>query len=172
MRCPSCGNPDSRVLDSRPVQEQRVIRRRRECEKCGTRFTTYERVEEPPLLVVKKDGSREEFDARKIVNGLVRACERRPVSVEQINELAADVEREVRQKGVDEVTSRAIGGMVMRRLRALDEVAYVRFASVYRQFTEVEEFGREVERLRRSQEAPGGRGSQTALFGLGGEEEG
>ncbi|MEW6031630.1 MAG: transcriptional regulator NrdR [Bacillota bacterium] len=149
MRCPLCGRPDSRVLDSRPVQEQRVIRRRRECEACGNRFTTYEKTEERPLLVVKRDGRREAFDPLKIVAGLLRACEKRPVSAADMENLAAEVEREIRRLGDEEVSSETIGELVMEKLRKLDEVAYVRFASVYRQFTDLEAFRREVDRLRR-----------------------
>lgn len=149
MRCPACGRPDTRVLDSRPVQQQRVIRRRRECEACGNRFTTYEKFEEHPLFVIKKDGRREAFDPRKIIAGLRKACEKRPVSVEEMEDLAAEIEREIRQRGYEEVPSQVVGELVMEKLRALDEVAYVRFASVYRQFAEVEEFRREVDRLRR-----------------------
>jgi len=159
------------VLDSRPVQDQRVIRRRRECEACGNRFTTYEKHVEPPLVVVKKDHRREAFDAQKIVRGLVRACERRPVKVSQIEELAADVEREIRRRGSEEVPSRTVGELVMDRLKALDEVAYVRFASVYRQFRDLEELGREVERLRTDRELRQERSHQPSLFGSG-EDEG
>lgn len=165
MRCPTCGRPDSRVLDSRPIQEQRIIRRRRECEACGSRFTTYERVEESPLAVVKKDHRREAFDAQKIVRGLVRACERRPVTMSQIQDLTAQVEREIRGRGSDEVPSRAIGELVMDKLKALDEVAYVRFASVYRQFADMEEFGREVERLRQARDVGQDKIRQPSLFG-------
>ncbi len=149
MRCPACGRPDTRVLDTRPVQDRRVIKRRRECEACGDRFTTYERLEESPLVVLKSDGRREAFDRRKIVSGVLRACEKRPVSVEQIENLAAEVEREVRRLGYDEIPSKVIGELVVERLRKLDEVAYVRFASVYRRFADLEEFKREVERLRK-----------------------
>jgi len=165
MRCPACGRPDSRVLDSRPVQEQRTIRRRRECEACGSRFTTYERVEEPPLVVVKKDRRREAFDTQKIIRGLVRACERRPVTMNQIQDLASQVEREIRRRGHDEIPSRTIGELVMDKLKALDEVAYVRFASVYRQFTDLEEFGREVERLRGARNLSADNSRQQSLFG-------
>ncbi|RJQ11592.1 MAG: transcriptional repressor NrdR [Bacillota bacterium] len=148
MRCPACGRPDSRVLDSRPAQDQRIIRRRRECEGCGNRFTTYERVEEPPLVVTKKDNRREAFDSRKIVGGLLKACEKRPVTTEAIENLAAEVEQEIRQRGYGEVPSSVVGELVMDKLRRLDKVAYVRFASVYREFKDLEEFKREVDRLR------------------------
>lgn len=149
MRCPACGHPESRVLDSRPVQDQRVIRRRRECEICEGRFTTYERFEETPLVVVKKDGRRESFDPHKITGGLLRACERRPVTVQDIEDLAASVERDIRRTGETEIQSKAIGELVMDKLKSLDEVAYVRFASVYRQFADLDAFRREVDRLRR-----------------------
>ena len=170
LRCPACGHPESRVLDSRPVQEQRVIRRRRECEACGNRFTTYERHEEPPLLVVKKDMRRESFDSQKIIRGLLRACERRPVSMADIEALAADVERELRRRGSEEVSSREIGELVMDRLKGLDEVAYVRFASVYRQFRDLEDLEREVKRLRTDREANRGTDRQPSLFDLGEDE--
>jgi len=150
LRCPSCGQTESRVLDSRPVQEHRVIKRRRECVECGNRFTTYERLERTPLMVIKSDGRRETFDTAKIVGGVVKACEKRPVKIEQVEGLASEVEREVRQLGDNEVPSKLIGELVMDKLKVLDEVAYVRFASVYRRFTDLEEFRREVDRLRRT----------------------
>jgi len=171
VRCPSCGHLESSVLDSRPVQGQRAIRRRRECAACGHRFTTYERAAEPSLIVVKKRGLREAFDLQKMIRGLMRACERRPVTSSQIHELAAEVEQELRGRGRDEVPSRLIGNLVMNKLRALDEVAYVRFASVYRQFTEVEEFGREVERLRQTRDRQAQGSHQPTLFGLGEDED-
>ncbi|MCL4514353.1 MAG: transcriptional regulator NrdR [Firmicutes bacterium] len=149
MKCPFCGQPDSKVLDSRASDEGSSIRRRRECIACGQRFTTYERVEEIPLLVIKKDGRRETFDRQKILNGLIRACQKRPVSLEQLEELAAGVEKELRSRLEREVTSGAIGEMVMERLLALDEVAYVRFASVYRQFKDIEKFEQELHKLLR-----------------------
>lgn len=144
-----------------------MIRRRRECEACQSRFTTYEKVEESPLVVVKKDERREVFDAQKIVRGLVHACERRPVTMSQIQDLAAQVEREIRKRGYDEVPSKVIGELVMEKLKALDEVAYVRFASVYRQFRDLEEFGREVERLRRTRGLAVDPHRQPSLFALG-----
>jgi len=145
-----------------------VIRRRRECPACGSRFTTYERVEEPALAVVKRDGSREAFDPEKIVRGVLRACERRPVSMAEIRGLAADVEREVRARGIEEIPSRVIGELVMERLKALDQVAYIRFASVYRRFAEVEDFRREVDRLRREREGPDGLRQPRLFEGEGG----
>lgn len=147
MRCPFCNHPDSRVLDSRPAQEGAAIRRRRECLACKRRFTSYERVEEPPLWVVKKDGRREAFDRAKILKGLLTAAEKRPVSLERLEAVVDSVEREIRDTARGEVSTRIIGEAVIVRLRDLDEVAYVRFASVYRQFTDIEGFRRELERL-------------------------
>ncbi|BCV25663.1 MAG TPA: transcriptional repressor NrdR [Firmicutes bacterium] len=147
MRCPFCGEPDTKVLDSRPAEAGSVIRRRRECGGCGRRFTTYERVEEQPLFVVKRDGRRERFDRQKILTGLVKACEKRPVPLATLEALAEGVERDVRNTLLEEVPSTTIGDLVMARLRKLDEVAYVRFASVYRRFTDVERFREELESL-------------------------
>lgn len=149
MRCPFCGQGDTRVLESRAVEEDRAVRRRRECATCLRRFTTYERVEEQPLVVVKKDGRREAFDRQKVLMGLIKACEKRPVSTEMLEELAQDVERELRERGEREVESSAIGELVIARLQDLDPVAYVRFASVYRPFTELSHFQEELERLLR-----------------------
>lgn len=147
MRCPFCGEYDTRVLDSRPAETGSVIRRRRECGSCKRRFTTYERVEEQPLYVVKRDGRRERFDRQKILTGLVKACEKRPVSLATLEGLAEEVEREIRNTLAEEVPSTSIGDLVMDRLLVLDEVAYVRFASVYRRFTDVERFRQELESL-------------------------
>ena len=135
------------MLDSRPTEEGNAIRRRRECLVCGRRFTTYEKVEQVPLLVVKRDGRREAFDRQKIIGGLVRSCEKRAVPISALEVLAEEVEREVRNAAENEVPSVAIGEMVMERLRKLDEVAYVRFASVYRQFTDIKRFREELEKL-------------------------
>src|SRR5271167_2389267 len=139
MRCPYCGHLEDRVVDSREAQEGQATRRRRECLRCERRFTTYERVEDALPQVVKKDGRREAYDRRKIVAGLERACQKRPVSREQIEELATRVERRVQELGEREVTSAILGEAVMERLRELDPVAYVRFASVYRAFADVGE---------------------------------
>lgn len=147
MRCPFCNDLDSRVLDSRPAEGGSVIRRRRECSSCNRRFTTYERVEEQLLYVVKRDGRRERFNRKKILTGLLKACEKRPVSLATLEGLAEEVEREIRNTLVEEVPSTHIGDLVMERLRNLDEVAYVRFASVYRCFTDVERFRQELESL-------------------------
>ena len=149
MRCPYCGHLEDRVVDSREAQEGQVTRRRRECLGCKGRFTTYERIEEVLPQVVKKDGRREGFDRRKIVEGVATACQKRPVSAEQIEALVAAVERELSELGEREIRTPFIGEAVMRRLRALDEVAYVRFASVYRAFRDVGEFMAELEGLAR-----------------------
>lgn len=147
MRCPFCKHEDTKVLDSRPAGDGCVIRRRRECTRCGRRFTTYERVDEAPLMVVKKDGRREPFDRGKLLTGLTLACRKRPVAAARIHELADEVERGLRARAELEVASRDIGELVIEKLRALDEVAYVRFASVYREFKDVHGFVREIEKL-------------------------
>ncbi|MBA4537088.1 transcriptional regulator NrdR [Bacillus aquiflavi] len=147
MKCPACQNNSSRVLDSRPVDEGRSIRRRRECESCGYRFTTFEKVEEIPLIVVKKEGTREEFSREKILRGLIRACEKRPVALKQLDEISYEIEKELRSQGVAEVKSEVVGEMVMDRLAKVDEVAYVRFASVYRQFKDLNVFIDELKEI-------------------------
>jgi transcriptional repressor NrdR len=154
MRCPYCGHLEDRVVDSRDAQEGLATRRRRECIGCARRYTTYERVEDVVPQVVKKDGRREAFDRRKIVEGLLRACQKRPISREQIDDLVSSVERRVQEFGEREVASHVLGEAVMERLRELDQVAYVRFASVYRAFEDVGEFMSELEGLAR---APAGR---------------
>ncbi len=140
MRCPACGYSESKVVDSRPSEEFNSIRRRRECLQCGNRFTTYERWGDNPLLVVKSDGSSEVFDREKLFRGISIACAKRAVSSDRISELISDIESELRNKGRAEIRSKDLGDMVMARLRALDEVAYVRFASVYKDFKTLEEF--------------------------------
>lgn len=147
MRCPYCNHNGTRVLDSRQVNESRSIRRRRECESCSRRFTTFEMVEESPLLVIKKDGTREEFSREKILRGLVRACEKRPVPLETLERIVEEIERELRNTVASEVRSKDIGEMVMNHLYNVDEVSYVRFASVYRQFKDINVFVRELEDL-------------------------
>ena len=147
MRCPFCRDLENRVVDSRLGKDGDAIRRRRHCERCGRRFTTYERVEEALPMVVKKDGRREPFERAKIVNGIKRACEKRPVSVDTIEALADTIERQLQESGEREVTSRAIGEAVMREMHDVDGVAYVRFASVYRSFRDVHEFMHELEEL-------------------------
>ena len=148
MKCIYCNGMNSHVVDSRPTEEGNVIRRRRECESCGKRFTTYEKVEAVPLLVVKKDGSREQFDRNKILAGILRACEKRPVSSETIEGTVDSIEAELRDYSDREVSSMIIGEMVMDKLQALDEVAYVRFASVYRQFTDLNSFISAIDQLK------------------------
>jgi transcriptional repressor NrdR len=147
MKCPACQHNGTRVVDSRPVDENKSIRRRRECEECGFRFTTFEKVEEMPLIVVKKDGSREEFSREKVLRGLIRACEKRPVPLEKLEELVFTIEKDLRRIGNAEVKSEEVGEMVMDRLAGIDEVAYVRFASVYRQFKDITVFIDELKDL-------------------------
>ncbi len=147
MKCPYCSCEDSKVIDSRPTDEGERIRRRRECTKCGKRFTTYEIIETVPLIVVKKDGTRESFDRVKLFNGLLRACEKRPVPVETIEGAVTDIETQLQNSLEKEVTSQRIGELAMEKLRDIDEVAYVRFASVYRQFKDVSTFVDEVTKL-------------------------
>jgi transcriptional repressor NrdR len=144
MRCPHCGYKEDKVVDSRATQEESAIRRRRECLKCGKRFTTYEYIEEVSLMVIKKDGRREPFDRKKVISGIMKACEKRPISMEKMEEIATSVERAIQKKSDREVSSPRIGELVMEKLKALDDVAYVRFASVYRQFKDVGQFMEEL----------------------------
>lgn len=145
MKCPFCSYADSRVIDSRSVDDGTSIRRRRECPECGRRFTTYEKYEETPLLVIKKDGRRELFDSQKLTNGLLKAFEKRPFSYEQIQSIASGIERDLRALGESEVKSTLIGETVMKALEKIDQIAYVRFASVYRQFADVNSFMQEIQ---------------------------
>ncbi len=147
MKCPFCGFSESKVIDSRPTDEGEKIRRRRECVSCSKRFTTYEIIESVPIIVVKKDKSREAFDRVKLFNGMLRACEKRPVSISQIENAVADIEAELQNSLDREVTSVHIGELAMDRLKLLDEVAYVRFASVYRQFKDINTFMEELAKL-------------------------
>ncbi len=147
MKCPYCEHRDTKVIDSRHTEEGHAIRRRRECENCGKRFTTYEKIEETVLVVIKKDGSRETFDRNKILNGIIKACEKRPVSLSDMEAAIDDIERGLNNMMEKEVKSTFIGELVMEKLRDLDEVAYVRFASVYRQFTDINTFINEIEKL-------------------------
>jgi transcriptional repressor NrdR len=149
MKCPYCGNPDTRVIDSRHIDEGASIRRRRVCDKCRRRFTTYEKIEETTLMVAIKYGSRELFDRNKVRNGIVTACKKRPVTTEQIDGLVDSIERRLIKMMKKEVTSVEIGEVILDSLSELDEVAYVRFASVYKQFDDVESFIREIEKLSR-----------------------
>ena len=147
MRCPACNYVESKVIDSRATEDNSTIRRRRECHQCGTRFTTFEMVEKVPLMVRKKDGRRVVFEREKVLNGLMKACEKRPVSVEQMEKVATEVERELRGSQQREVSSQEIGECIMRHLLNVDQVAYVRFASVYRQFADIESFKEALESL-------------------------
>ena len=147
MKCPYCEFSGTKVLDSRPANENKSIRRRRECEKCGKRFTTFETIEETPLIVIKKDGSRELFSREKMLGGLLRACEKRPVSMDRLETLCHQVEQELRQEANNEIISREIGERVMKHLYYVDEIAYVRFASVYRQFKDISVFLNELNDL-------------------------
>ncbi len=147
MKCPFCDHPDTKVIDSRPTEEGHAIRRRRGCDNCNRRFTTYEKVEEPILMVVKKDARREEFDRNKVLNGIMKACQKRPVSLLQMEEMVNEVERQLANSMEKEVDSKHIGELIMEQLKKVDEVAYVRFASVYRQFTDVNTFVKEIEKL-------------------------
>ncbi|HNX80823.1 MAG TPA: transcriptional regulator NrdR [Candidatus Omnitrophota bacterium] len=140
MRCPFCGHKEDKVVDSRATQEESAIRRRRECLRCAKRFTTYEYVEDISLMVIKKDGRRESFDRKKILSGVVKACEKRPISIEKMEEIVTQVERAIQKKPDREIESTRIGELVMEKLKDLDDVAYVRFASVYRQFKDVGQF--------------------------------
>jgi len=147
MKCPFCGFDDTGVIESRQIGQELVVRRRRVCKKCSKRFTTYERIELISLMVVKKDGRREPFSREKIINGIIKACEKRPISIEIINNLATEIEEKIKNEMTNEVSSNIIGELVMSKLRDLDEVAYVRFASVYRQFKDASSFIREVRKL-------------------------
>lgn len=147
MKCPYCQYSESKVVDSRPTDEDEKIRRRRECMRCGKRFTTYEIIETTPLMVVKKDRTIEPFDREKLLNGLLRACEKRPVTLKRLNEMVDEIEQRLKNQLVGEVTSRAIGELAMEELRKLDEVAYVRFASVYREFQDINSFMQELQKI-------------------------
>lgn len=147
MKCPYCGEQDSKVIDSRHSEDGTSIRRRRECLSCQKRFTTYETVESLPIIVVKKDGSRQSFDRNKILNGMVRACEKRPVSMAALEAAVTDIEQVMQNSLEREISSGSIGDLVMERLKPLDEVAYVRFASVYRQFKDINSFMTELNKI-------------------------
>ena len=152
MKCPYCSSLDSKVVDSRNGKDGTSIRRRRECLNCSRRFTTYERIEELNLVIVKKDGRREPFDRAKVIDGLEKACEKRPISVEVIEQLVTDLERELQEKGEREVESKEIGERLIGKLYEIDEVAYVRFASVYRSFKDVNQFMDELKELLKEKE--------------------
>jgi transcriptional repressor NrdR len=152
VKCPYCGNPGDKVVDSRESKEGEVIRRRRECLDCGRRFTSYERIDEIPYMVVKKDGRRERFERQKLVAGLLKACEKRPVRVAALETVADKVETALQEKPEREITTEEIGAYVMRELKVLDKVAFVRFASVYRNFRDIDEFTNELNDLLRTRE--------------------
>ncbi len=147
MKCPFCSYFESKVVDSRPTDEGQAIRRRRECIKCSKRFTTYEKIEEIPLIVVKKDGNRQAYDRNKLLNGIIKACEKRPVSISTIEKSVDEIEKNLSNSLEKEVTSEEIGEMIMDKLKEIDEVAYVRFASVYRQFKDLNSFMEELKKI-------------------------
>ena len=147
MKCPYCSNPDTRVIDSRPAEDGNSIRRRRSCDSCGKRFTTYEKVETIPLIIIKKDNNREQYNRKKIETGVLRACYKRPVSAEEIQKTIDSIETEIFNQEEKELSSNVIGEIVMEKLKELDEVAYVRFASVYREFKDVNTFMTELKKI-------------------------
>ncbi len=149
MRCPSCGSTDTKVVDSRPADEGNSIRRRRECLQCGARFTTYERSGENPIIVIKSDGSSEAFDRQKLLRGLLIACAKRPVSPDKLEALITSIENELSASQKNEINSKDLGNMAMERLASLDDVAYIRFMSVYKDFQSVEEFANALQELKR-----------------------
>ena len=155
MKCPYCGYKESKVIDSRPAEEGSSIRRRRECLSCAKRFTTYETMESLPLMVIKKDGSRQSFDKRKVLNGMIRACEKRPVPMAKIDGLVDSVSKQVYNSMEQEVSSKAIGEMVMNELKNIDEVAYVRYACVYRSFNDISSFMAELQSLMENKKGEG-----------------
>ena len=147
MKCPFCNNEDTKVIDSRSQDDNTAIRRRRYCERCGKRFTTYERIDTIPMTVIKNNGTRETFDKNKLISGIMKSCNKRPITVKQIQEIADDVENAVMSSMDKEIESKSIGNLVMDRLKAIDEVAYVRFASVYRQFKDINTFMTELNKM-------------------------
>ena len=156
MKCPYCGTNRDKVIDSRSIKGSKSVRRRRECLKCGNRFTTYEYIEEIPLMVVKKDGRREPFDRNKILSGLVKACEKRPVSMQKIEKIADGIEKYLQKNFDREVKAAVIGELTMKHLHSMDQVAYVRFASVYREFKDINQFMKELRHLLKGKEKPEG----------------
>lgn len=152
LRCPFCGFFDTKVLDTRSAEDGNYIRRRRECGECLKRFTTYEKIEDVPMVVIKKDGSRQVFDSNKILNGLIKSCEKRPVPLKELERLTTEIERELRNDMEREISSTQIGELVMDKLKSVDEVAYVRFASVYREFKDISTFIEEIESLLRKKQ--------------------
>lgn len=150
MKCPYCSNPDTRVIDSRLTDSNDSVRRRRMCEKCSKRFTTYERLEIQPIAVIKKDNTRQPFDRNKILSGLIRACIKRNISTEVLNKIVDDIENEISNMPSNEIQSKEIGNLVLKRLKNLDKVAYIRFASVYKQFDSIKQFTKELSELQKS----------------------
>ncbi len=155
MKCPYCVHNENQVLDSRDSEDLSFVRRRRECLKCSKRFTTYERIEMVDLFVIKKDGRREQFDRNKLLSGIKKACEKRPISMDTVKETVDEIEQSLRKKETTEIPCKVVGEIVIRRLRALDKVAYIRFASVYRAFEDVESFEKEVQSLLRNEKTTG-----------------
>ena len=149
MKCPYCNYEETQVIDSRDTENLEATRRRRECSKCKKRFTTYERVEEADIVVVKKDGKRERFERQKLINGMLKACEKRPISLDKIEKLVDDVESDLRKRDSVEVDSKTIGRLVMKKLKSLDKVAYIRFASVYLEFEDLARFEEELDKLQK-----------------------
>ena len=149
MKCPYCNNEETQVIDTRDTENLEATRRRRECLKCSKRFTTYERVEEAEIVVVKKDGKRERFERQKVINGVLKACEKRDISLDKIERLVDDVESDLRKRDSVEVESKVIGELIMKKLKSLDKIAYIRFASVYREFEDLERFEEELEKLQK-----------------------
>lgn len=155
MKCPYCAHEENQVLDSRDSEDLSAVRRRRECLKCSKRFTTYERVDTVDIFIIKKDGRREQFERSKLLEGIKTACEKRPISIDTIEETVDEIEQNLRKRKTTEIPSKAIGETVIRRLKALDKVAYIRFASVYRSFEDVESFEKEVQNLVKSDKTAG-----------------
>lgn len=156
MKCPFCGAEDTRVIDSRPADDNAAIRRRRQCEKCGKRFTTYEKLETMPLMVIKKDQTRVPYDRSKIENGILHSCHKRPISTDQIRKMVDEIENEIFATGEKEIPTRQIGELVMEKLKEVDQVAYVRFASVYREFKDVNTFVDEIGKLLKNKSTTSG----------------
>lgn len=147
MKCPYCQSTDSKVIDKRETENEEMTRRRRECLSCSNRFTTYETIELAPIQVIKKDGTRQAFDKQKLVSGVLRSCEKRPITIDQLQKMANEIELDIRQDAIKEINSKDIGEIVMKKLKNIDEVAYIRFASVYREFTDLTSFEQELKQL-------------------------
>jgi len=147
MKCPYCQSTESKVIDKRETENEEMTRRRRECLSCSNRFTTYETIELAPIQVIKKDGTRQAFDKQKLVSGVMTSCEKRPITIDQLQKMANEIEIDIRQDGIKEINSKDIGEIVMKKLKNIDEVAYIRFASVYREFTDLTSFEQELKQL-------------------------